>query len=172
YAGCMTAPCHYTGRQDDAGNQLVECTCPVYNGPFELGQAGVPCDANDLTPPAASSGSPVDAAALQSARLSLARGRQRPEYLDPETVEAALAGAGVDPASIQALVAGIFSPIPDRAVVLAQYYSLIDLAYSGLGAPPAYVWSAAHNPRKNHPPIDPPATGCLPDVGGGKGCPL
>ena len=53
YAGCMTAPCHHTGRQDNAGNELVECTCPVYDGPFELGQAGVPCDANELTPTAA-----------------------------------------------------------------------------------------------------------------------
>jgi hypothetical protein len=172
YAGCMTAPCRYTGRQDDAGNQLVECACPVFNGPYELGQAGVPCDANELTPSAAQNSLPTDASALQNARLTLARGRQPPEYLDPATVEAALAGAGADPSTIQALVTGIFSPTADRAVLLAQYYSLINVAYSSLGAPPVYVWSAAHNPRKNHPPIDPPATGCLPDVGGDKGCPL
>ena len=53
YAGCMTAPCHHTGKFDAAGNELVQCQCPVYDGPFELGQAGVPCDANALTPPAA-----------------------------------------------------------------------------------------------------------------------
>jgi hypothetical protein len=50
YAGCMTAPCYHTGQTDSAGNELVQCTCPVYDGPFELGQAGVPCDANQLTP--------------------------------------------------------------------------------------------------------------------------
>jgi hypothetical protein len=55
YAGCMTAPCHYTGKKDSAGNELVQCQCPVYEGPFELSQAGVPCDANELTPPAARS---------------------------------------------------------------------------------------------------------------------
>jgi hypothetical protein len=50
YAGCMTAPCHHTGKRDSAGNELVQCQCPVYDGPFELSQAGVPCDANALTP--------------------------------------------------------------------------------------------------------------------------
>jgi hypothetical protein len=25
YAGCMTAPCHHTGKMDSAGNELVEC---------------------------------------------------------------------------------------------------------------------------------------------------
>ena len=55
---------------------------------------------------------------------------------------------------------------------MAQFYALIDTAYANLGAPPVYVWSAAHNPLKNDEPIDPPATGCLPDVAGDKGCPL
>ena len=40
------------------------------------------------------------------------------------------------------------------------------------GQQPFYVWSAAHNPKKNHGPIDPPASGCIPDLPGGKGCPL
>ncbi len=98
YAGCMTAPCHYSGKQDSAGNSLVQCQCPVYEGPFEISQAGVPCDANKLTPSAA-----------------------RPKTGAP---------------------------------------------------PPVYVWSAAHNPAFNHPTIDPPAGGCLPDAPDGKGCPL
>ncbi len=97
YAGCMTAPCYHTGKFDSAGEELVQCKCPVYDGPFELGQVGVPCDANALTP--------------------------RP------------AGGGSAPAQ------------------------------------PQYVWSAAHNPKAN-PDVVPPATGCLPDMGGGKGCPL
>jgi len=92
YAGCMTAPCYHTGKYDSAGNELVECKCPVYDGPFEIGQPGMPCDANALTPASSSA------------------------------------------------------------------------------AHPQYVWSAAHNPKLNHP--DPPATGCLPDMAGGKGCPL
>jgi hypothetical protein len=50
YAGCMTAPCHDTGQTDGAGNALVSCRCPVYDGPFEIGQADVPCNANALTP--------------------------------------------------------------------------------------------------------------------------
>jgi hypothetical protein len=97
YAGCMTAPCHHTGKADSAGNELVECKCPVYDGPFELGQAGVPCDANDLP--------------------------------------AATAGA---------------APRQDLT----------------------YIWSAAHNPNLRDGPIDPPTTGCLPDVPGDKACPL
>ncbi len=173
YAGCMTAPCRHTGQQDDAGNDLVECACPVYDGPFELGQAGVPCDANELTPTTASQGaSPAALAALQEVRRSLARGRIRAEHLDPATVATALSAAGVDPGSVQSFIAGIFSSTPNRDAVLGQFYALIDTAYANLGAPPVYVWSAAHNPLKNHEPIDPPATGCLPDVAGDKGCPL
>ena len=38
YAGCMTAPCYDTGKKDANGNALVDCTCPIYNGPFEIGQ--------------------------------------------------------------------------------------------------------------------------------------
>ena len=92
----MTAPCRPTGKLDASGHALVQCQCPVFEGPFELGQAGVPCDANALTPPAPSTG----------------------------------------------------------------------------GKKPFYVWSAAHNPKKNHGPIDPPAGACVPDLPGGKGCPL
>jgi hypothetical protein len=94
YAGCMTAPCYHTGKYDSSGTELVQCQCPVYNGPFEIGQGNAPCDANALTPPGQ--------------------------------------------------------------------------ATSGT----SYVWSAAHNPAVNHPPIDPPQTGCLPDSAGDKGCPL
>lgn len=50
YAGCMTAPCYYTGEQDSAGRNLVECKCPVYNGPYQVGQANQNCNANELPP--------------------------------------------------------------------------------------------------------------------------
>lgn len=59
YAGCMTAPCRHTGKRDSAGNELVQCQCPVYDGPFEISQAGVPCDANKLTPAASRPAGPA-----------------------------------------------------------------------------------------------------------------
>ena len=46
YAGCMTAPCQKTGQYDAQGNELVNCSCPVYTGPFQIGQANQNCDAN------------------------------------------------------------------------------------------------------------------------------
>ncbi len=46
YAGCMTAPCKKTGQRDANGNELVSCECPVYRGPYQIGQANQNCDAN------------------------------------------------------------------------------------------------------------------------------
>jgi len=46
YAGCMTAPCELTGEKDKNGNELVNCKCPIYNGPYQIGQANQSCDAN------------------------------------------------------------------------------------------------------------------------------
>lgn len=42
YAGCMTAPCERTG---DPG--IVECSCPLYDGPYQVGQSDVSCDLGD-----------------------------------------------------------------------------------------------------------------------------
>lgn len=42
YAGCMTAPCQ---RTDEPG--IVECSCPVYDGPYQVGQSEVSCDLGD-----------------------------------------------------------------------------------------------------------------------------
>lgn len=39
YAGCMTAPCQ---RTDEEG--IVECSCPVYPGDYQVGQSEVSCD--------------------------------------------------------------------------------------------------------------------------------
>lgn len=39
YAGCMTAPCYRTGT---AG--IVECKCPIYEGPYQVGEFGAQCD--------------------------------------------------------------------------------------------------------------------------------
>lgn len=33
YAGCMTAPC-----TDEDGDGLAECACPLYDGPYQVGQ--------------------------------------------------------------------------------------------------------------------------------------
>lgn len=48
YAGCMTSPCERTGKFDATGREIVNCKCPVYFGPHEIGQAGQSCDANRL----------------------------------------------------------------------------------------------------------------------------
>jgi hypothetical protein len=38
YAGCMTAPCKDTGKIDPStGLPLVKCTCPIYDGPNQVG---------------------------------------------------------------------------------------------------------------------------------------
>jgi len=50
YAGCMTAPCELTGKTDKNGNKLVNCKCPIYNGPYQVGQANQNCDANKPSP--------------------------------------------------------------------------------------------------------------------------
>jgi hypothetical protein len=39
YAGCMTAPCKKTGKKDPTtGLPLVQCGCPTYTGPYQVGQ--------------------------------------------------------------------------------------------------------------------------------------
>lgn len=38
YAGCMTAPCKRTGKKDpNTGLPLVQCGCPTYDGPYQVG---------------------------------------------------------------------------------------------------------------------------------------
>ncbi|MCF6776817.1 hypothetical protein L3V83_09580 [Thiotrichales bacterium 19X7-9] len=48
YAGCMTAPCYRTGEKDANGNNIVECKCPIFNGPYQIGQADQNCNANKV----------------------------------------------------------------------------------------------------------------------------
>lgn len=44
YAGCMTAPCKRTGNKDPkTGLPLVQCGCPTYTGPFQVGTATDQC---------------------------------------------------------------------------------------------------------------------------------
>jgi hypothetical protein len=44
YAGCMTAPCKRTGKKDpNTGLPLVQCGCPVYTGPYQVGTTTNQC---------------------------------------------------------------------------------------------------------------------------------
>src|SRR5208283_5027545 len=42
YAGCMTAPCFKTGQAE-----IVKCSCPVFNGPYQVGQNDQACTLGD-----------------------------------------------------------------------------------------------------------------------------
>ena len=47
YAGCMTAPCYRNRDTDKTG--LVQCSCPIYDGPYQLGLDEQQCTlSNDL----------------------------------------------------------------------------------------------------------------------------
>ncbi|MFC6979391.1 hypothetical protein [Microbulbifer taiwanensis] len=48
YAGCMTAPCYDTGEKDANGKPLVDCSCPIFEGPFEIGQGADQGGGNQL----------------------------------------------------------------------------------------------------------------------------
>ena len=63
YAGCMTASC--TVERDPKGKAtgFATCRCPIYSGPYQVGQGGVSCDAGAgnvwsaaYAPPSASGG--------------------------------------------------------------------------------------------------------------------
>jgi hypothetical protein len=45
YAGCMTAPCFYPpGTPDPPPDRtIVQCQCPTYAGPYQVGQTGQQC---------------------------------------------------------------------------------------------------------------------------------
>jgi hypothetical protein len=44
YAGCMTAPCKKTGKKDPkTGLPLVQCGCPTFTGPYQVGAATDQC---------------------------------------------------------------------------------------------------------------------------------
>jgi hypothetical protein len=44
YAGCMTVPCKRTGKTDPkTGLPLVQCGCPTFTGPYQIGTATDQC---------------------------------------------------------------------------------------------------------------------------------
>jgi hypothetical protein len=61
YAGCMTAPCFPTGKPG-----IVQCSCPVFDGPYQVGQNDQVCTLGDdlawsaaFAPPAATTAMPT-----------------------------------------------------------------------------------------------------------------
>lgn len=49
YAGCMTAPCYRTGEEG-----IVQCSCPTFDGPYQVGQEHAQCTlGSNLVPSAA-----------------------------------------------------------------------------------------------------------------------
>jgi hypothetical protein len=52
YAGCMTAPCKRTGEYDPfTGYPLVQCACPTFRGPFQVGRELTSPDQDCSLPP-------------------------------------------------------------------------------------------------------------------------
>lgn len=47
YAGCMTASCSVERDAKGKATGFAICRCPIYSGPFQVGQSGVSCDAGD-----------------------------------------------------------------------------------------------------------------------------
>jgi hypothetical protein len=46
YAGCMTAPCRFKDGSDPSSHKNgdpIQCECPVYDGPYQVGAAGQSC---------------------------------------------------------------------------------------------------------------------------------
>ncbi|MBL8297393.1 MAG: hypothetical protein JNN30_03495 [Rhodanobacteraceae bacterium] len=63
YAGCMTASCTFERDAKGKPNGFATCRCPIFTGPYQVGQAGVSCDAGEgnvwsaaYTPPPANGG--------------------------------------------------------------------------------------------------------------------
>lgn len=45
YAGCMTAPCTFERDPNGKETGFANCQCPIYSGPYQVGQDGVSCSA-------------------------------------------------------------------------------------------------------------------------------
>ena len=45
YAGCMTGECT-DHKQSRNGHAVVDCQCPVFNGPYQVGEDNAQCNAN------------------------------------------------------------------------------------------------------------------------------
>lgn len=47
YAGCMTASCTFERDKNGKQTGFANCRCPIYSGPYQIGQAGASCNAGD-----------------------------------------------------------------------------------------------------------------------------
>jgi hypothetical protein len=54
YAGCMTAPCKQKKGETIEGQPTAVCSCPVFNGVFQLPTPGASCDVGEGLIPSAS----------------------------------------------------------------------------------------------------------------------
>lgn len=45
YAGCMTAPCTFERDSSGKPTGFANCQCPIYSGPYQIGQGGASCNA-------------------------------------------------------------------------------------------------------------------------------
>lgn len=45
YAGCMTASCSFERDAKGKKTGFATCRCPIYSGPYQIGQSGMSCDA-------------------------------------------------------------------------------------------------------------------------------
>jgi hypothetical protein len=61
YAGCMTAPCFKTSKPG-----IVQCSCPVFDGPYQVGQNNQACTLGDDLVWSAAYAPPTPAAMLAS----------------------------------------------------------------------------------------------------------
>ncbi len=68
YAGCMTAPCFPTSQSG-----IVQCSCPVFDGPYQVGQNDQACTLGDdlvwsaaYAPPATPTAAPTPSAATSA----------------------------------------------------------------------------------------------------------
>ncbi len=44
YAGCMTAPCTGPTTTNADGSVTIHCDCPIFDGPYQIGQSDASCD--------------------------------------------------------------------------------------------------------------------------------
>lgn len=48
YAGCMTAPCFNPTSAGVDGTTMIECQCPIYSGPFQVGMDNLSCNESPM----------------------------------------------------------------------------------------------------------------------------
>ncbi len=112
YAGCMTAPCYRTDRTDTNGNNIVECKCPVFEGPYQIGQPKQNCDANESVA-ATTAGPRQDISGLRDRNVWSAAYNPNGGPIDPLPD-----GACVPDVPGAKSTCGLFDPTKDYAAIL------------------------------------------------------